>query len=53
MTCKELLDEWWDTEPFGYDNPDTYDGILNLLEVLEAEKNEEIRVLKEKQKEHI
>ena len=25
------LDKWWATEPFGFDNPDTYNGIKKLL----------------------
>ena len=25
------LDEWWNTEPFGFDHPDTYNGIKKLL----------------------
>ena len=42
---KKLLDEWWNTEPFGYDNSDTYAGIVKLLEVIEAEKAEAEHVL--------
>jgi hypothetical protein len=28
---REMLDEWWKTEPFGFDHPDTYNGILGLM----------------------
>lgn len=27
-----MLDEWWKTEPFGFDNSDTYRGILKLMQ---------------------
>ena len=29
---KQLLDKWWNTEPFGFDHPDTYNGILQLMQ---------------------
>src|SRR5882672_10188690 len=31
-TLKQLLDAWWETEPFGFDHPDTYTGILLLMD---------------------
>ena len=32
MSNYKDLEKWWDTEPFGFDNPDTYNGIKKLLE---------------------
>ena len=37
MDWKKELDKWWDTEPFGWDNPDTYNGIEKLMEKLQEE----------------
>lgn len=34
---KEMLDLWWNTEPFGFDHPDTYNGILELMNEITAE----------------
>lgn len=28
---KQMLDEWWNKEPFGFDHPETYEGILELM----------------------
>ena len=46
MTPQQMLDAWWEVEPFGWDNPDTYAGIKDLMwkamnyqaEVLRIEK---------------
>lgn len=38
------LDDFWNTEPFGYDHPDTYNGIKELIE----EREVEILLLKNK-----
>lgn len=27
-----MLEKWWKTEPFGFDHPDTKNGILKLME---------------------
>ncbi len=29
---KKILDDWWITEPFGWDHPDTYNGISEVVE---------------------
>lgn len=41
MTPKDLLDKWWNTEPFGFDHPDTYNGILKLMEEIRLATIEE------------
>ena len=40
MNYKEL-DKWWATEPFGWDHPDTYNSIKELI------KSERVRTLEE------
>ena len=30
---KQILNKWWnEEEPFGFDNPDTYNGILKCMQ---------------------
>jgi hypothetical protein len=29
-----VLNEWWETEPFGFDHPETKSGILNLMNTM-------------------
>ena len=41
------LDEWWDTEPFGFDDPNTYNGIKNLIKQERIKAKERERELVE------
>jgi len=42
-TNKELLDKWWNTEPFGFDHPDTYNGILDRMDKVKETTLKEVR----------
>lgn len=33
----ESLDKWWETEPFGFDNPSTYNDVQFLLHECQEE----------------
>jgi len=36
---QKILDEWWSTEPFGFDHPDTYQGICDVIDkILEEDR---------------
>lgn len=37
---KKILDEWWNTEPFGFDNPDTYAGIISVIDKILVNRSE-------------
>lgn len=41
---KEDFEKWWESEPFGFDHPDTKMGILELLKV----RDERIKELEKK-----
>jgi hypothetical protein len=40
------FEKWWESEPFGFDHPDTKEGILKLLKV----RDERIKELEKKLK---
>jgi len=39
---KQILDKWWNTEPFGFDHPETYKGILKLMKKSRKQALEEV-----------
>jgi len=41
------FEDWWATEPFGFDNPDTYNGIRDLLLKRENEIERLRKIIKE------
>ena len=43
---KKILDEWWATEPFGFDHPDTYHGIEDVVNKILVKREAENKRLR-------